>query len=81
MTQPDSPSALAHPLHARLLAYVQANLHEPTLGPASLQATFGLSRATVYRVFHQLGGLQHYIRSCRLDAARQRKLPRSADTA
>ncbi|MBB4724248.1 helix-turn-helix domain-containing protein [Xanthomonas euvesicatoria] len=74
MTQPGSQPALAHPLHARLLSYVQANLHEPTLGHAALQAAFGLSRATVYRVFHELGGLQHYIRSCRLDAARQHLL-------
>ncbi|WDM67468.1 helix-turn-helix domain-containing protein [Xanthomonas cucurbitae] len=56
-------------MHARLLTHVERHLHDPARGMTSLQTDFGLSRATLYRIFQQLGGLHGYIRDRRLDAA------------
>ncbi|WP_246542331.1 helix-turn-helix domain-containing protein [Collimonas antrihumi] len=49
--------------------YVQANLHQAALSPASLLDALQLPRPTMYRLFEHEGGLGAYIRNCRLREA------------
>lgn len=58
----------ASPLR-RALAHIKQNLHDPALGPALLADRFGLSRATLYRMFEPMGGVAELIRNRRLTAA------------
>ncbi|MFC3550067.1 helix-turn-helix domain-containing protein [Lysobacter cavernae] len=58
-----------HPLREAMLAHIEHNLREPELGIESLQTCFGVSRATVYRIFHNVGGVHSHIRERRLQAA------------
>lgn len=60
--------AAAAPLR-RIMRYIDANLHDPELSPALLTERFGLSRATLYRMFEPLGGVAELIRSRRLRGA------------
>jgi AraC-like DNA-binding protein len=58
--------------HARISAfkrYIDQNLADPGLGMESLLREFGASRATIYRDFADVGGLQHYILERRLHRA------------
>ena len=52
-----------------LRTFVDRNLTSPKLGPAMVGANFGLSRASVYRLFEPVGGLASYIRKRRLQRA------------
>lgn len=52
-----------------LLAYIDEHIDEPELDGNVLAAAFGLSRATVYRMFHSRGGVSSYIRDKRLTIA------------
>ena len=51
--------------------YIEENLSNPSLSVADVCRVFGASRATIYRDFAEVGGIRSYIRSRRLDAARQ----------
>ncbi|MDQ8697098.1 helix-turn-helix domain-containing protein [Hyphomicrobium sp. LHD-15] len=51
---------------------VDANLANPELGPEFLCRQLGMSRATLYRLFEQLGGVRRYIQQRRLMGAYQR---------
>ncbi len=52
-----------------LLAYIDEHIGESDLDGNVLAAAFGLSRATVYRMFHGRGGISSYIRDKRLTIA------------
>ena len=49
--------------------YIEQNLAMPDLGPDHLCKMFGLSRASLYRLFEPIGGVTDHIRSRRLRAA------------
>jgi AraC-like DNA-binding protein len=49
--------------------YIQDNLHQPDLSPESVFKVSQLSRATLYRLFENEGGLSTYIRNRRLREA------------
>jgi AraC-like DNA-binding protein len=51
--------------------FVEANLGARDLGVDKLAKTFGLSRASLYRLFEPVGGVASYIRTRRLARARQ----------
>jgi AraC-like DNA-binding protein len=51
-----------------VLRYIEQHLSSPELGFDQLAMRFGLSRAALYRLFVEFGGVQHYIRDRRLDA-------------
>ncbi|MEM8576014.1 MAG: AraC family transcriptional regulator [Pseudomonadota bacterium] len=70
----DTAGEAARPeyLHARAAAmqrYIDANLDDPDLGPARLAATFGLSRAGVFRAFEPFGGVANTIARRRMARA------------
>jgi AraC-like DNA-binding protein len=50
--------------------FIEANLVSRDLSVAKISSTFGLSRATLYRLFEPVGGVACYIRSRRLVRAR-----------
>jgi AraC-like DNA-binding protein len=52
-----------------LCRYVEDNLAARDLGVAKLTATFGLSRASLYRLFEPVGGVASFIRERRLARA------------
>ncbi|MDR6599300.1 AraC-like DNA-binding protein [Achromobacter deleyi] len=62
-------SLLGQALRARVLAYIDHHLAQPELGPELLMQRFRVSRAHLYRVFAELGGIAHIIKCKRLDAA------------
>jgi AraC-like DNA-binding protein len=67
-----APSAKRQNLQAlrvRILAYIDANLQEPDLGPELITRTFHISRTWLYRIFSGSGGVRRCIRDKRLDAA------------
>lgn len=49
--------------------YIDQNIALPDLGPEHLCKTFGLSRASLYRLFEPVGGVTDHIRTRRLRAA------------
>lgn len=51
-----------------VLRYIEQHMSSPELGFDQLAMRFGLSRAKLYRLFVEFGGVQHYIRDRRLDA-------------
>jgi AraC-like DNA-binding protein len=51
--------------------YIESNLGARDLGVVTLVRTFGLSRASLYRLFEPVGGVANYIRSRRLERAHQ----------
>lgn len=66
----DGPkSVLGQAMLARALDYIGRNLADPALGPDLLIQRFRVSRAHLYRVFSELGGVVHVIKTKRLDAA------------
>ncbi|WP_454674972.1 AraC-like ligand-binding domain-containing protein [Achromobacter pestifer] len=67
--QNEPESVLGQALRARALDYINRHLAEPELGPERLMQRFRVSRAHLYRVFSDLGGIAHVIKSKRLDAA------------
>jgi AraC-like DNA-binding protein len=52
-----------------LCRYIENNLAAHDLGVAKLAATFGLSRASLYRLFEPVGGVASFIRERRLARA------------
>lgn len=53
----------------RIRQHIEANLGREDLSAASVAAHFGLSRASLYRLFAPVGGIADYIRSRRLHRA------------
>ncbi|MEM8625931.1 MAG: helix-turn-helix domain-containing protein, partial [Pseudomonadota bacterium] len=51
-------------------AHIDANLHDPGLSTATLCETFGMSRATLYRMLEEVGGIDAYVRAKRLEHCR-----------
>ena len=49
--------------------HIDANLHSDTLTPESVLGEFNVPRPTLYRMFEPDGGLNAYIRNCRLREA------------
>jgi AraC-like DNA-binding protein len=66
---PSAQRQSAQSLRMRILAYIDANLHEPDLGPELIARTFHISRTWLYRIFSGSGGVRRCIRDKRLDAA------------
>lgn len=54
-----------------ITGFIEAHLARPDLGPDELTRSFGLSRATLYRLFEPLGGVAAYIQDRRLQRALQ----------
>jgi AraC-like DNA-binding protein len=50
-----------------LRQFIEDRLADPDLGPQRLCEVFGMSRAGLYRLFSEEGGVRHYITSRRLD--------------
>jgi AraC-like DNA-binding protein len=50
--------------------FIETNLAARDLGAEKLARTFGLSRASLYRLFEPVGGVASYIRASRLNRAR-----------
>ncbi|MGE5157191.1 MAG: helix-turn-helix domain-containing protein [Gemmatimonas sp.] len=53
----------------RIRQYIEARLADRSLSASSVAAYFGLSRASLYRLFMPVGGVAEYIRSRRLHRA------------
>lgn len=51
--------------------HIDQHLHQPSLNADSLAKRFGLSRASLYRLFEPVGGIALYIRRARLARAYQ----------
>ncbi|MGJ5206460.1 helix-turn-helix domain-containing protein [Bradyrhizobium sp. HKCCYLR20261] len=51
--------------------YIDANLNVRDLNAATLARAFGLSRASLYRLFEPVGGVASYVRARRLERARE----------
>jgi AraC-like DNA-binding protein len=66
---PASVRGSTDPLRASILAYIDANLEDASLGPDMLARKFGISRTWLYRLFAGSGGIKRCIRDKRLDAA------------
>lgn len=65
-------AAVRAAVYAQVRRHVVSRLHDPTLTPESVLASLHLSRASVYRIFQEDGGIAAYIRNKRLRlAARQ----------
>jgi AraC-like DNA-binding protein len=55
---------------ATICRFIEKNLAARDLGVEKLARTFGLSRASLYRLFEPVGGVASYVRSRRLNRAR-----------
>jgi AraC-like DNA-binding protein len=68
----DSSRATGHePADAskqHILEFIESHLVHPDLDTDRLITEFGISRAKLYRIFAEYGGVQHFIRDKRLDA-------------
>ncbi len=62
-------SAITQTWRRRVLAFVDANLAAPELGPELLMRRFQISRAHLYRMFADEGGVSAMVRTRRLEAA------------
>lgn len=65
----ESATAVAAIENAQILRvkrHIEAHLGDPALGPDQLCKVFGLSRASLYRLFAPLGGVSDHIRRRRL---------------
>jgi AraC-like DNA-binding protein len=51
--------------------HIDQNITNSSLNAEKLSALFGLSRASLYRLFEPVGGVGHYIRASRLSRAYQ----------
>lgn len=58
--------AAAETQRARMRRFIDANLHDPNLDAELLCRKFGVSRASLYRLFAPLGGVSEHIRNRRL---------------
>ncbi|MEW9573826.1 helix-turn-helix domain-containing protein [Rhodanobacter sp. Si-c] len=56
-------------LRQNILEYIDEHLVHPDLDTCLIITKFGISRPKLYRFFAEFGGVQHFIRDKRLDAA------------
>lgn len=68
-TGPNSAHAAPSNALQRMLRHIDANLHDADLGPAQLADQFGMSRASLYRLFEEAGGVAELIRQRRITGA------------
>lgn len=64
---------------ATICRFIETNLAASDLGVERLARTFGLSRASLYRLFEPVGGVASYVRARRLSRARQELLAAGFD--
>ena len=64
-----APTAPALETLASVQGYIENNLGVASLGPDMIARNFGLSRASVFRLFRPVGGVATYIRRRRLERA------------
>jgi AraC-like DNA-binding protein len=64
------PVAIELESFTTICSFIDNNLNARNLSPTSLARTFGLSRASLYRLFEPVGGVASYIRSRRLERVR-----------
>lgn len=62
-------AAVRAAMFGKVRRHIRANLHEAKLSPGSLATALQLPRHTLYRMFEHEGGIDTYIRNCRLRAA------------
>ena len=62
----DVPEAVEQAELLRAQVFIRGRLAAPELGPETIAAAMGLSRATLYRLFAPIGGVAAYIREQRL---------------
>lgn len=55
-----------HVKFAAIEDYIHRHLHDRSLGPAMLAGVFGCSRSRLYYLFREFGGVDNYLRECRL---------------
>ncbi|MEM6438757.1 MAG: helix-turn-helix transcriptional regulator [Pseudomonadota bacterium] len=55
---------------AAMETFIALRLHDPDLRPETLCRAFGVSRASLYRLFEETGGVAGHLRDRRLEAAR-----------
>jgi len=67
----DSASAAPPASFVTIRRYIDRKLASPDLSAGSIAAEFGLSRASLYRLFEPTGGIAKYIRKVRLSRAYQ----------
>ncbi len=69
--EPDSPGeqAVHRALGERIRTYIDGHIGFEDLSSERLCAEFRVSRSTLYRIFHQYGGVASYVRNRRLDSA------------
>ncbi|MCX5514791.1 hypothetical protein C3941_10555 [Kaistia algarum] len=66
----DARDLLRAGLTERIKRHIRENLTSPTLDAGELCQRFGISRATLYRLFEPLGGIATFVRREKLEAAR-----------
>lgn len=64
-------SRLGRRFRERMLEFIDSRLADPALNAETLMLRFGVSRANLYRLFSEDGGVASAIRDRRLDAARR----------
>jgi AraC-like DNA-binding protein len=73
-------SAISMTLLQRVRSQIDAQLHDPTLSPASIATALHISRARLYGLLEPHGGVARYLLVCRLNRAmgllRERAAPR-----
>ena len=67
----EQDAAGGDPRLVEVVSYIEEHLDDPDLGVDRLQSAFCISRATLYRMFTEIGGVARFIRRQRLVAARQ----------
>ena len=69
MLETAAESGVAVPLASfvTIRRFIDRNLPSPKLGPEMIAKNFGLSRASLYRLFEPVGGIAGYIRKQRLN--------------
>lgn len=60
---------MAENIRERIVSYIDDHLGDGNLDPNALMRAFRVSRTTLYRLFHDLGGVQRVIRNKRLESA------------
>ncbi len=62
----DDHRSMRHAVRSAMISFMDKHLSDPDLGADLLCKTFGLSRASLYRLFQSQGGVSHMIQQRRL---------------
>jgi AraC-like DNA-binding protein len=68
---PENMPAVQQCIFVSICRYVEKRLTDPQLGADQVAQVFGMSRATLYRLFEEEGGFATYVRERRLRRCRQ----------